>query len=156
MSQPEEKDSSLMIIFTEAERNLDLQFRSIDSLDTKVSLIIGFSGLILANLMLKRAALGCYAIHYLTIVCVLLSAVLALAAFFPRRFRADPSPQSLMKKYLEKTADETRRRVLANLARSFKMNQSIIRIKVRLMESSFVSLLAGLVFLSINLLLYRR
>ncbi len=151
---------SLDIAFEEAKRVLDFQFSQIDGLDTKASILLGFSGVLLPVFltalpsMLRYIDLTTQAMAVGTLVSLSFSAIVAIIAITLKVYSNAPTVESLLEKYLAWQEKHTKYHLLHEFKRVFAHNSDMIRPKIRFVRWSLVLLEIGIV-LSLATLLYQ-
>lgn len=126
---------SLDLLEDESIRQLELQERRSDALDTKAGVVIGFAGVLVA---LSIANLHSNTAHVGTGFAAL-AALLASAGFFPRLSPA-LNIQHLRQRYLTADLNFTRVRVLDTRVNMYERANRRLRVKVLLVSGSVASL----------------
>lgn len=149
---------SLDIAFEEAKRVLGFQFAQIDGLDTKASILIGFSAVLLTLFltvmpgMIRRSDVVTSGVLIGSFISVVMSLAFAIAAIRLKTFSNIPSIESLIDKYLGWQEKHTKYHMLFEFKRAFNGNRGIIKPKIRWVGLSLVSLEIGIVLCAIVLL----
>lgn len=133
------------LIFEEVKERLKDQFDSVDSMDTKAGIALGFNGAILAALLNSdwfRMLPIYFSAFILLVICV--ATGVALKAFLVRAYKKDPDPSKLIEGYQAKTEKETRGQLIRNFEKCFNENQKMIEDKKKYLNWSF-KLLASIV-----------
>ena len=143
------------LIFEEVKERLKDQFESIDSVDTKAGIALGFNGAILAALLNSdwfRALPIYFLVPILLLICVVTGT--ALKAFLIKAYRKDPEPSELIDGYQGKTEKETLGQLIRNFEKCFNDNVNPIEEKKKYLNWSFkllaltVSIIALVTFIS--------
>jgi len=139
------KDSD-QLIYREIKERLRDQFESIDNMNTKAGIILGFDGAILTAL-LNSDWFRELPSFYLFIVLILICSVtgLALKAFLTEAYKKDPEPSKLIEKYQEETESRTLGQLTRNFEGCFNENKEKIEKKKKYLNWS-LGLLALVVF----------
>lgn len=148
----------------EMEEQRRLQAASIDSLDTKIGIIIGFAGVIVAIYTDKFAfeldSLYDLIISFIGLFFLLFSLSYSVYAYWVRGFRFDPSPMVLKDDYMFRNPDDwnegkpsSKEQMLADQVEAYNHNQKTLDQKARLINLSAVFLGFGILILLINKLL---
>lgn len=152
---------SLDIVYAEVKERLDVQLRQIDTLDAK-----GNSILFVASIMLGVAATAQAAtlgtpsnplvifLFSIPVMLYLATIFFALRGWVVRPYFRDPEPRPLRDNYLFRSAEFTRRRLIAQFISSYEWNQDSIKAKVRNIRVATVLLLAQ-VLISVVVLVVR-
>lgn len=150
---------SLDIVYEETEKALGVQFEQVSSLDTKLSILLGASGIILAALISGPFLLGSpqvvsVAKVLLTGATVFLMASLGCGIYGYRLFKFErpPNPEALRVHYIAEPPEETKLSIIDTILISYKKNQDMIGKKIRFIGLSFASLSAGVLFLAAGFL----
>lgn len=138
------------VVSSEFDALRTLQADSIQALDTKAGVVLGFAGTIMAVLAVMQRA----DTTWLSIVGFLLIAVaagLGVWAMLPRDFHYWPKPSVLLNDYMLKDPDApttgSREQILADKVNAYEQNEKILAGKARLVTWSAVSLGAGIIFI---------
>ncbi|MDI6886542.1 MAG: hypothetical protein QMD22_09450 [archaeon] len=121
---------TLELIYNEVKDVLNAQFQSIDSLDTKAGIIIGFVGVIIG------ISLNLYSHSNSILFCscmtlFLTSIFLSFSAYKVKSYRRDPEPRKLTEKYLREDDKKVRKQLTDNFIQSFEDNKIKIEKKVK-------------------------
>ena len=143
---------TLELVYKEVGSALNRQFQSLDGLNTKASVIVGFIGVILG------ISLNLYphSNPYLFGSCMtlfLISIFFALSAYKVESYRRDPEPRKLTEKYLEDNAKKVKKQLIDNFIWSYEDNKIKIKKKVKYINYSLVLLYIGLIVLTLSILL---
>lgn len=138
------------LIFEEVKERLKDQFDSVDSMDTKAGIALGFNGAILAAL-LNSDWFRTLPIYFSGFILLTICAAtgIALKAFLVRAYKKDPDPSKLIEGYQGKTETETRGQLIRNFEKCFKDNQGMIDDKKKYLNWSFklLTLIVGIIAL---------
>lgn len=144
------KSKALDLIYSEIKERLDKQLESIDKLNTKAGVVIGFAGIILgATSSLSETPSN----HFFILgnFLILISAFLSFLAFSPKAYRRDPDPEGLSE-YLSKSAKDIKEQLIANFIDSFKENEKIVVRNSTNLKLAFFILFIGLVSFALSIL----
>lgn len=133
------------LIFLEIKERLKDQFESVDSMDTKAGIALGFDGALLAALLNSdwfRALPTYFLVPILLLVCLVTAS--ALKAFLIKAYCKDPDPSKLIEGYQSKSEEETLGQLIRNFEKCFNNNTKSIEDKKKYLNWSF-QLLAVLV-----------
>ena len=138
MAKDQITTNSDRLIFDEVKERLRDQFESIDSIDTKAGIALGFDGAILAALLNSDWFRG-LPIYFLVPILLLICFVtgVALKAFLIKAYRKDPEPSELIKGYQGKTEKNTLGQLTRNFEESFNDNVKPIDEKKKYLNWSF-------------------
>jgi len=143
-TQPPEK--TLDLIYNEVKDRLNTQFQSLEGLNTKASVIIGFVGVIIG------ISLNLYSDEnpHLFIESMLLflgAAFLSFSAYKVEGYRRDPKPRALTEKYLREDDKKVKKKLIDNFIQSYEDNKNRIEKKGKYINYSLILLFVGLIFL---------
>jgi len=143
---------TLELVYTEVDSALNRQFQSLDGLNTKASVIVGFIGVILG------ISLNLYphSNPYLFGSCMtlfLISIFFALSAYKVESYRRDPEPRKLTENYLKEDSEKVKKKLIDNFIQSVEDNKIKINKKVKYINHSLVLLYIGLIVLTLSVLL---
>jgi hypothetical protein len=150
MEKDQKTTNSDKLIFEEVKERVKDQFDSVDSMDTKAGIALGFNGAILAALLNSNwfEILPIYFSGFiLLVICV--TTGIALKAFLVKAYKKDPDPSKLIEIYQIKTEKETRGQLIRNFEECFKNNQKMIEDKKKYLNWSFklLALIVGVIAL---------
>ena len=143
---------TLELVYNEVDNALNRQFQSLDGLDTKASVIIGFVGVTLGislNLYPHSNA-------YLFGSCMtlfLVSIFFAISAYKVERYRRDPEPRKLTGKCLREDNEKVKKQLIDNFIQSYEDNKIKMGKKVKYINYALILLFIGLIVLTISVLL---
>jgi hypothetical protein len=149
---------SLEILYEETRDLLIRQLATIDSVDTKASIVLGANGVILAASLgvlkdiqeLCKQASGVWvawllpAAILLTMLLVLASFLLALYAYRPRVYKETIAPREVCEQQLSALPEDTKLQLLQNYIDAIASNEKIMHQKVVLLRASLFVLLIAL------------
>jgi hypothetical protein len=143
---------TLELVYKEVDSALNRQFQSLDGLNTKASVIVGFIGVILG------ISLNLYphSNPYLFGSCMtlfLISIFFALSAYKVESYRRDPEPRKLTENYLKEDSEKVKKKLIDNFIQSVEDNKIKINKKVKYINYSLVLLYIGLIVLTLSILL---
>ncbi|PIR58224.1 MAG: hypothetical protein COU70_02055 [Parcubacteria group bacterium CG10_big_fil_rev_8_21_14_0_10_35_15] len=149
MAKDQTTTNSDRLIFDEVKERLRDQFESIDSIDTKAGIVLGFDGAILAALLNSEWFRG-LPIYFLVPILLLICLVtgIALKAFLIKGYRKDPEPSQLIKGYQGKMEKETLGQLIRNFEESFNDNSEPIEEKKKYLNWSFKLLALAVVVMA--------
>jgi len=143
---------TLELVYKEVDNALNRQFQSLDGLNTKASVIIGFIGVIIGislNLYPHSNA-------YLFGSCMtlfLMSIFFAFCASYRvKGYRRDPAPRKLTEKYLRDDCAKVKKKLIDNFIQSFEYNKTKIEKTVKYINYSITLLFMGLIVLTLSIL----
>ena len=152
MNEEEGTSETLELVYSEVKDALNTQFQSLDGLNTKASVIVGFVGVTIGislNLYLHSNS-------YLFGSCMtlfLISIFFALYAYRVENYRRDPEPRKLAENYLREGDKKVKKRLIGNFIQSFENNEIKIKRKGRYINYSLVLLFIGLIVLTVSILM---
>jgi hypothetical protein len=154
-----EENNSLDVVYEEARQRQAKEFSRIDALDTKTSIIIAASLVLLqpviSVLNIAGFSVNGITIAYASLFFLLLSLICSMWAIFVRSYRMDPKIDYLAENYLSKTANETKRQLVENYRDSISKNNRIGNRKASLTKLAFIFLDCSL-FVYLGVLFCRR
>ena len=149
--------SSIDIVFDNSKTALNRQFEQSSSLDMKLGISIGLSGVILAAL-LGLQGLNAYDmvttwLIILAVTLVILSLIFAAyGVFLIGKFQWAPRPEALRKFYLTTSARETKLVIIDTQIEVYIKNRNFISRKARMMKLSFYTVLCSAFVIGIAIL----
>ena len=152
MNEDEGTSETLELVYNEVKDVLNTQFRSLDGLNTKTSVVVGFVGVTIVislNLYLHSNS-------YIFGACMtlfLISIFFALSAYKVESYRRDPEPRKLVEKYLGKDVDHVKRQLILNFIQSFENNEIKIKRKAKYINYSLILLFIGLIVLTMCIIM---
>lgn len=132
-------NDNLELIYQEIKDRLKEQLLSIDQINTKHNLILGFNSIILV--LLLQAYFSSKTIdNFLKIAGLMffISIVIVLIGLLIRSYRRDPDPGGLYRKYKDKSVDETKAQLILNYISCFDDNKKRIKILKNLYEAGAI------------------
>jgi len=146
---PHEK--TLDLVYNEVKDALNMQFQSVEGLNTKASIIIGFVGVIIG------ISLNLYSDEnpHLFIGSMLLLLGAAFLSFFAYKvegYRRDPEPRALTVNYLRVDDKMVKKQLIDNFIASFEDNKTKIEEKVKYINYSIIFLFIGLIVLILSVI----
>jgi hypothetical protein len=148
---------SLDTVLSETKTAVDDQSARISSLDTRLGVLLGLSGVILAALLsFPSIRSGDIATKWLLIAAVILILVSLLSAtwgYWIRKYKAPPDPVALRTFYLTEEQEKTKLAIIDYLSSVYEWNQPLIEDKVKYTRISFASVLSGTVIIGVTILI---
>lgn len=111
------------LIFEEVKDRLKDQIIAIDQMTTKFNIILGFNSVLAAFLI--QAFIDNVCLFYLTkiaLIFVIIAIFIDFSGLVVKKYRRDPDPWNLFKKYSEKKVEETRDILIQNFIDSYEYN----------------------------------
>jgi hypothetical protein len=149
---------SLDTVLNETKVAVNEQSARISSIDTRLGVLLGLSGVILAA-TLSFPITNCVESYtrYLLVIAVgfmLVSIISATLGYWMRRYRVPPEPSILRELYLKEEQEKTKLAVLLYYEeRVYPWNQHKIVSKLRCTRVSFTSVLVGTVIIGVVIIL---
>ena len=145
---------SLELVASHAEKQLDSQWDHWDQVDGRLRLLLGFVGAIfVATLAFANSAndTGNLAKGLLisAIAVLMISGIIATAAWLPRKFDRPPNPAALRDGYLTSPRDETRLVVLDTMLEAYRENERRIDEKLAGFKNAVLVLGIAIVLIAI-------
>ena len=143
---------TLELVYNEVKGALNTQFQSLDGLNTKASVIVGFVGVIIGISL----NLYSHSNSYLFGSCMtlfLISIFFALYAYKVENYWRDPEPRRLAENYLRKDGAHVKKQLIDNFIQSFEDNEIKIKRKGRYINYSLILLSTGLIVLTVSILM---
>ena len=138
--QPELPSLGLLV---EAVRDERAERRAhLDAMDSKAGIVLGFAGVVAA-----LSDVGTTWVLKVGVGVAVIAALLALASYWPQKFRR-LNLDALGTKYLNESAQETRRAVLGTLIHNTLENDKIEQRKVKRLKWAFGSLALAIVLVA--------
>lgn len=148
---------SLNFVFEQVEKRFEVQWNTLDSLDTKIGLLFGFGGVILA------ALLGAYGwlpdmpsiplfLFFAAIMALVISLVLAFFAYRPRVYDYPPEPRRIREEYVSRPLVQSKLALVDTRVTKFEQNERILRQKARMLSWALGALLIGVCLLALSFL----
>jgi hypothetical protein len=148
---------SLDLVFEAAQKELDFQFEQINSLDTKASISLAAAGIMLAALIsffTQRPAAGIPGFLISGTLLISLSAILAVATLWVRRFERPPDLERLRDYYIAQTAEETKIETVDAILEAISRNSNRIYGKSLTLTASYAMLGLGIVAIAVFFVLF--
>ncbi|HEV2417426.1 MAG TPA: hypothetical protein VGX94_06455 [Terriglobia bacterium] len=137
----------LYFVFTEAQRKLQEQMGTADSLDVKMGVLVGFLGALLAGILVALLAAEPGKVHALLNppgwfgwiivgllaldgVLILVALITSFGAYRPRKFKSG-IPFSTLYEWTNEAPKDTKYAFLPTLAEGIKLNEALLRPKQR-------------------------
>jgi preprotein translocase subunit SecG len=147
---------SINVTYAEVKDRLDKQSDTIDAIDSKTGIILGFTATVSAIAFSRKYVLVFHGpkdiittiISILAGVFLIISLILAIISYKPKTYTRDPNPKGLMK-YLTETETKTKEALIDNWIDSFKENERTMHQKTKLFRGSLWFLLSGSFLLGI-------
>jgi hypothetical protein len=137
-----ERYPSLEIVFTELKSILHQQSDHVDALDSKASIIIGFTALVV-GVAVGQAPTAVTYLRAAALLFGLASFLFAVRAFWVRSFKALPRPREFYEQFAGETEEQSMI-VLCNLAvDAFEENAAIGNRKAWAIKSSLFALIGS-------------
>ena len=143
-THPPEK--TLDLIYNEVKDALNMQFQSIEGLNTKASVIIGFVGVIIGISLQLYSQSNSY-LFGSCMTLFMISIFFSFSAYKGKRYRKDPAPRALTVEYLMKDDKTVKKKLIDNFIVSFEDNKTKIEEKVKYINYSLIFLFVGLIVL---------
>jgi hypothetical protein len=148
---------SLDVVLSETKAALEDQSERLSSLDTKLGVLLGLSGVILAALLVFPLTYNVdIATRWLLIAAVALILASLLSAtwgYWIRKYKAPPSPSALREFYLMEEPQKAKLAVVDYLCSVYDWNQKLLESKVRFTHGSFIFVLLGALIIGVTILL---
>ena len=142
---------TLELVYNEVKDALNTQLQSVDGLNTKTSVIIGFIGVIVGISLNLYPHSNPY-LFGLCMTLFLISAFFALSACGVKSYRKDPEPRKLTENYLRDDDGKVKKQLIDNFIQSFENNKIKIEKKVRYINYSLILQFIGLIVLTLSIL----
>jgi len=116
-------NENLDLIFQEVKERLKDQLLTADQLATKLNFLLGFNTIVIAAIFPGLFdKLNIHPIVIFAIAFFLVSIYFDLRGLRIQKYRRDPDPEQLYKKYINSEADDTKKVLISNYIASFKEN----------------------------------
>ena len=152
MNEDDYPPETLELVYNEVKDALNTQIQSLDGLNTKASVIVGFVGVIIGIAL----NLYSYSNSYLFGSCMALfltSIFFTLCAYKVESYRRDPEPRTLTEKYLRECNKKVKKQLIDNFIQSFEYNKINIGKKVKYINYSLVLSFVGLIVLTLSIIM---
>lgn len=147
---------SLDVVFSETKAALEEQTERLSSLDTRLGVLLGLSGIILVALLGFCSTCGNdMTTRWLVIAAVASIVVSILSAtwgYWVRKYKVLTNPMALREFYLMEEPEKTKLALVDYLSSVYDWNQQRIVVKVKCTHISFVFVLLGALIISITIL----
>ncbi|MCD4842928.1 MAG: hypothetical protein K8R25_00375 [Methanosarcinales archaeon] len=143
---------TLELVYNEVKDALNTQFQSLDGLNTKASVIVGFVGVIIGISL----NLYSHSNSYLFGSCMTLfltSIFFTLSSYKVESYWRDPDPRKLTENYLMENDKKVKKQLIDNFIQSFEDNKTKIDKKVKYINYSLILLFMGLIVLTLSIFL---
>ena len=151
MNEHDYPSETLELVYNEVKDALNTQLQSLDGLNTKASVIIGFVGVIIGISL----NLYSYSNSYLfgsSMTLFLTSIFFTLYAYKVESWRSDPGPRTLTEKYMREGDKKVKKQLIDNFIQSFEDNKIKIEKKVSYINYSLIILFIGLIVLTLSII----
>lgn len=143
---------SIDIVFDQAQRLIDIQSQIWDQTNSRLSLVIGFIGIILAAAVgligqatdLHQAAKG---FSVASVIVLLAAGLLTGLAYLPGVFNRPPALEPLLNQYLDQREHHTKHEIVIAMLEAYNENRDKIHQKLRFFNAGFVGFGLGIVFI---------
>ena len=142
---------TLELIYNEVKDRLNTQFQSLDGLNTKASVIIGFVGVIIGISLQLYSQSNSY-LFGSCMTLFLISIFFSFSAYKIKSYRRDPEPRDLTEKYLREDDKEVKKQLIDNFIESFEENKNKIEEKGKYINYSLILLFVGLIVLILSVI----
>lgn len=163
-------ETNVELLYHETRELLLRQIDNMDQIDTKASIIAGFSGLIITSGLSILPDLPDLAGHSIdpTLITVfpaciivafgitLLSFALAVWSYRVRSYKEVLNPRSAYNKYMRQPVEQTKVNLLHNLIDSYEKNQKIVDRKASLVHRSMCALFVAVFLYVVVAVIYVR
>ena len=146
MSEDSYPSETLDLVYNEVKDALNMQFQSMDGLNTKASVIIGFVGVIIGISLQLYSQSNSY-LFGSCMTLFMISIFFSFSAYKIKSYRRDPEPRELTEKYLREDDKEVKKQLIDNFIASFEENKNKIEEKVKYINYSLILLFVGLIVL---------
>ena len=150
---------SIDLVLDETRKRLDLQFEQINTLDTKASIALASSGLVLAAFLAALQSenvteIGNYLCLTIIVIALILSALaFAVVGLWIKKYERPPKPERLRDYYIVKDSDYTKLHIIDISLKAIVNNHARLARKILFIKYSFVSLSIGAAILAVLILL---
>ncbi len=151
MSEDSYPSETLELIYNEVKDRLNTQFQSLDGLNTKASVIIGFVGVIIGISLQLYSQSNSY-LFGSCMTLFMISIFFSFSAYKIKSYRRDPEPRALTGKYLSDDSKKVKRQLIDNFIKSFEDNKTHIEEKGKSINYSIILLFVGLIVLILSVI----
>ena len=152
MNEDDYPSETFELVYNEVKDALNTQLQSLDGLNTKASVIIGFVGVIIGISLNLYSYSNSY-LFGLSMTLFLISIFFTLYAYKVESWRSDPEPRSLTKKYVKMCDKTVKKQLIDNFILSFEDNKIKIEKKVSYINYSLILLFIGLIILTLSIIM---
>ncbi len=119
--------NSLQLIYDATKTKLHYQFESINHLNTRLQILIGFNAIFITAIFETGNNLPIHSITFISLFLVVISTLIALLEIRPKNLKLSPFPEELRKKFLHQPSEKTQDQILANWIEDYKDNEKIMK-----------------------------
>jgi len=146
------KQDYYKLILDQVDKSLDIQFECIDTLDTKISILIGTIAIVMSFIFTGNLdKTNIY--YFLSFVTLSASFILAIIAYSPKTFEWEIESEKLLKRLENKDDDEEK--LFKDLIREKTLarvkNEERVKLKGQCIRYSAILLFSGLIVLSFSI-----
>jgi hypothetical protein len=142
---------TLELIYNEVRDALNMQFQSMEGLNTKASVIIGFAGVIIGISLQLYSQSNSY-LFGSCMTLFMISIFLSFSAYKVKDYKRAPKPRELTVKYLNEDEKKVKKQLIDYFIQSFEDNKTKIEEKVKYINYSLIFLFLGLIVLISSIL----
>ncbi|KAF5437576.1 hypothetical protein C5S35_03375 [Candidatus Methanophagaceae archaeon] len=142
---------TLDLVYNEVKDALNMQFQSMDELNTKASVIIGFVGVIIGISLQLYSQSNSY-LFGSCMTLFLISIFFSFSAHKGKRYRKYPEPRALTVKYLMGNDKTVKKQLIDNFIVSFEDNKTKIEEIFKYISYSLIFLFIGLIVLILSVI----
>jgi len=151
MNEDSYPTETLELIYNEVKDALNTQFQSVEGLNTKASIIIGFVGVII-GISLKLYSDEKPHLFIESMLLFLGAAFLSFSAYKVEGYRRDPEPRALTVNYLREDDKKVKKQLIDNFIQSYEDNRNRIEKKSKYINYSLILLFIGLIVLTLSVI----
>jgi len=151
MNEDSYPTETLELIYNEVKDALNTQFQSVEGLNTKASMIIGFVGVII-GISLKLYSDEKPHLFIESMLLFLGAAFLSFSAYKVEGYRRDPEPRALTVNYLREDDKKVKKQLIDNFIQSYEDNRNRIEKKSKYINYSLILLFIGLIVLTLSVI----
>lgn len=146
--------NSINIIYSEIKEKVKDQYDSINLLVTKSSIVLPFTGALIAGLLNATAFSSLnITIRSISLSLLILSMVLILISIFIWNYPRDPDPDNLIKRYQNEPELNTKAQLIRNFSECYYRLEKFLRVKKYLLNISFLLITATVIIVVLGILL---
>ena len=148
-----QQDDDLRDIADEIKRQYDVVLKMDDSLDTKISIVLGFVFLTLSQIALNKDFVGLVLHKYpflfgVGLILIIISIIAGVIAYSLREYGHGSSPDWLFTQYKEgKSAEFINMNILGTIKKDVYDNKNNSKSKAQWVKVMFITFAAGLIIL---------